>query len=274
MRLPGNERQSCRLQALADLDARALVTQNFAANSGIGNKLADYRTTAPGDWLRIKRASTNPGFTAAFRAQLIIVSLLLWKRNFAVTCANLPERIRASDSRANTRPLLVASGPSTALAGSTCTNLRCTNAVVLDRSRLQDDIGRLPAEYANSHGSQWRFPHQGCPPCPCATRSRAASGHLENSNVKPASSNLRGTTRRLFSTSSVSVRRTNAPISAIHLLAGKPMGTPKAARNAAMNSPWGSGPGAAKLTAPSRSSRSSRNATARVKSRSWIHDMN
>ena len=73
------------------------------------------------------------------------------------------------------------------------------------------------------------------PPRTRRTRSSAASGHRGWSKAKPASSSRPGTTRRLFSSSSVSERSANAPSSAIHLVAGSPTGTPHAARSARMN---------------------------------------
>src|SRR5688572_13159286 len=50
------------------------------------------------------------------------------------------------------------------------------------------------------------------------TRSRAAAGHSGKSKVKPLSSKRPGTTRLLLNVSSVSVRRKNAPISAIQVV--------------------------------------------------------
>lgn len=58
-------------------------------------------------------------------------------------------------------------------------------------------------------------------------------------------------TRRLLSTSSVSVRRKNVPISSIHFVAGSPMRAPHASRRAFMKSRFGSGFGDAILTTPS-----------------------
>jgi len=63
-----------------------------------------------------------------------------------------------------------------------------------------------------------------------ATRSRAACGQARNSNSNPDARSRAGTTRRLFSRSSVSVRRTNAPASSIHEAAGRPTRTPPSAR--------------------------------------------
>src|SRR5436190_1988448 len=80
------------------------------------------------------------------------------------------------------------------------------------------------------------------------TRSAAAVGHSGKSKRKPASMSRRGMTRRLFKISSVSVRWKNAAISNIHLVAGKPIRAPQAARSAAMNAAWGSGQGEARLT--------------------------
>ena len=83
-----------------------------------------------------------------------------------------------------------------------------------------------------------------------ATRSAAAAGHSGNSKAKPASSRRPG--RRGGSSESARCRcagRTRrSPPSTV--VAGRPMRTPHAARSAAMNSRWGSGFGAARLTAP------------------------
>ena len=73
-------------------------------------------------------------------------------------------------------------------------------------------------------------------------------GPVRESKAKPRSSSRPGTTRRLFRTSSVSVRRKNAPISSIHRVAGRPTRAPQASRSARMNSALGSGFGAARLT--------------------------
>lgn len=55
-----------------------------------------------------------------------------------------------------------------------------------------------------------------------ATKSEAAAGQSGKSNANCASRKRFGTTRRLFSVSSVSDCRNHAPISAIHFMAGSP----------------------------------------------------
>src|SRR5215472_14383346 len=82
------------------------------------------------------------------------------------------------------------------------------------------------------------------------TRSRAACAHVLYLKSKPAARRRPGTTRRLFSQCSVSERIANAPSSAIHLVAGRPTGTPHPPRNSRMKSRCGSGLGAARLTGP------------------------
>src|SRR5439155_3745458 len=57
-----------------------------------------------------------------------------------------------------------------------------------------------------------------------ATRSRAAAGQSGKSKRKPAAASRPGTTRRLFRTSSVSLRSSQAPIAAIQRVAGRPIG--------------------------------------------------
>ena len=61
-----------------------------------------------------------------------------------------------------------------------------------------------------------------------------------------------GTTRRLLSSSSVSVRMKKAPISSIQMAAGRPSFAPQASRRALRNSRFGIGLGAHMLMAPSR----------------------
>src|SRR5215510_3435067 len=85
-------------------------------------------------------------------------------------------------------------------------------------------------------------------------RSCAASAQVGNWKTNFDFSNLPGITRLLFNTSSVSVRRKNAPTSNISGVAGKPKGTPAADRRALMNSELGVGFGAAMLIGPSNSS--------------------
>ena len=99
-------------------------------------------------------------------------------------------------------------------------------------------------------------------------RSRAASGHARNWNSKPDCSSRPGVTRRLFSTSSVSVRRRKAPISSIQDVAGRPNEIPHACRSARINSAFGSGQGAETLIGPSTSSCAISQKTARTKSAS------
>jgi hypothetical protein len=74
-----------------------------------------------------------------------------------------------------------------------------------------------------------------------AQSSPAASPHLGYRNSKPEPISRAGTTYRLFKISSVSVRKKNAPISSIHLAAGKPIRAPHAARRLRMNSAFGNG---------------------------------
>ena len=105
-------------------------------------------------------------------------------------------------------------------------------------------------------------------------KSAAAAGQFGKSNANPDANSRPGTTRRLFSTSSVSVRMRSAPISSSRRDAGKPKRTSAAARSARMNSAFGSDSGAARFTGPVRSSRSISQRIARMKSRSWIHDTN
>ena len=71
-------------------------------------------------------------------------------------------------------------------------------------------------------------------------RSRAASRQPGNRNLKPSSSSRRGTTRRLFRTSSVSVRMKIAPSSSIQR-GREAHGMPDASRSARMNAAFGSG---------------------------------
>ncbi len=74
---------------------------------------------------------------------------------------------------------------------------------------------------------------------PDGTDRAAAPRQSGYVNLKPCSSNRAGTTRRLFRMSSVSVRMKTAPISSIHLFAGRPKGTPQASRSIRMNSALG-----------------------------------
>src|SRR5713226_2027013 len=92
--------------------------------------------------------------------------------------------------------------------------------------------------------------------CNCLQRrhkSVAASGQVGNWNTNPDWSNRPGITRRLFSTNSDSVRKKKAPISSIHLVAGKPKPISHAARRVRMNSALGIGFGEARLTGPCNS---------------------
>src|SRR5690348_4159038 len=93
-----------------------------------------------------------------------------------------------------------------------------------------------------------------------------ARRHSGNSKLNPAANNREGTTRRLFNSNSVSVRKKNAPTSSIQRAAGNPMRTPHSSRKIRMNSPFGSGFGAQRFTAPENSCCVMSHATARVKS--------
>ena len=100
------------------------------------------------------------------------------------------------------------------------------------------------------------------------TRDVAALSHSGYAKANPAARSRPGTTRRLLSSNSVSERRAHAPNSAIQRVAGSPTGTPQAVRSIRMKSRCGRGPGEARFTGPSRSSRAIRNSTARTKSSS------
>ena len=62
-------------------------------------------------------------------------------------------------------------------------------------------------------------------------------------------------TRRLFNTSSVSVRKKKVAISSMHFAAGNPTLVPQALRKTRMNSAFGNGFGDARITTPSKFSR-------------------
>ena len=127
---------------------------------------------------------------------------------------------------------------------------RSTMCEVSDRSRHASADRRRPPDSRRARPA-W-------PPRPASRETRTRSRRRSS---RP------GTTRRLLSISSVSVRRKNAPISAIQFVAGRPMRVPQAARSAAMNSRCGSGIRRGEFTGPLRSSRSIRSSTARTKSR-------
>lgn len=120
---------------------------------------------------------------------------------------------------------------------------------------------RLPPEPALPHRD-----HEALASPHLRQRSRAEASHSGKSKLKPDSKSLPGTTRRLFRISSVSVRMKNTPISSIQAVAGRPVGVPHAARKVRMNSAFGTGLGAARLTGPSNSSCSISQQTARTKS--------
>src|SRR5438105_1329356 len=94
-----------------------------------------------------------------------------------------------------------------------------------------------------SHASDRRFRQR-------SHKSTAAPAQSGKRNRNPEVNSLPGTTRRLLRISSVSVRKTKAPASSIHLDAGKPQPRPHASRRPRMKSALGRGFGAEMLIGP------------------------